>query len=374
MSATAAEPPPFESISSVHTTATSAAETAGPRAGVDRSLSDTGIKVEAEAGSGAKEISDDEAASQDEPSPCPSSFRDQVEWLSKVRTGLEYSVCIAAYRVDSLFGNRDEAELDEARAVYGRLRLGTYWDGYDGFDPELRLRASYPLPSVKQRARAIIGRGTDEELIEGAPREIDSGGLFSDEEDVNWLVGLGYNRIRSRNSRLDFGAGLKLESPLNPYLKATYRYRFLVAEDVMLRFQQVAFWENVDGFGTSTLADAEWLLNEKQLLRWSNYLKIDETTDGVAWNSNVTLYQRLAQAKAVAFRALVRGATDREISPTKYQLEVIYRQRFIHDWLFIELHGGGGWIRKDTDPSREFYPEFGLIFEIVFGDHPNLAR
>jgi hypothetical protein len=212
MSATAAEPPPFESISSVHTTATSAAETAGPRAGVDRSLSDTGIKVEAEAGSGAKEISDDEAASQDEPSPCPSSFRDQVEWLSKVRTGLEYSVCIAAYRVDSLFGNRDEAELDEARAVYGRLRLGTYWDGYDGFDPELRLRASYPLPSVKQRARAIIGRGTDEELIEGAPREIDSGGLFSDEEDVNWLVGLGYNRIRSRNSRLDFGAGLKLES------------------------------------------------------------------------------------------------------------------------------------------------------------------
>lgn len=300
---------------------------------------------------------------------------DQDEWLTKVRTGLAYSVCTTAYRVDSLFGNREEAELDEARNVYGRLRLGTYWDQRDGFDPELRLRATYPLPSTTRRLRAIIGRGSDEELIEGAPRDVETPtSLFGEEQDVNWLIGLGYNRIRSQNSRLDFGAGIKLQSPINPYLKATYRYQKMAAEDVMLRFQQVVFWENTDGLGTSSRVDAEWLLNEKQLLRWSNFLRIDENTDGVAWNSNVTLYQRLAQMRAVAFRALVRGATGREINPTKYQLEVIYRQRFIHDWLFIELHGGGGWIREDADVRREFVPEAGLIFEIVFGDHPMLDR
>jgi len=307
-------------------------------------------------------------------SPCKELPRDRDDWLEKVRSGIEYSICASSYRVDSFFGNREEEEIIEAEEVYGRLRLGTYWDDEKGFDPEFRLMATYPLPRLQERARAVVGRGTDEELIEGAPREVTQAqALSGDDEDVNWLVGLGIDRIRSRNSRLSFGAGIKLQNPINPYVKATYRYYKPVSDEFMLRFQQVVYWENINGFGTTTRADAEWLLREGRVLRWGNYFKIHENTDGVAWNTNLSIYQKLGDGQAVALRSLVRGETGSDVQPTKYQLVAIYRQRFLRDWLFVELYGGTSWIRRELEDPRKPVPELGLVFEIVFGDHPMLA-
>ena len=309
-----------------------------------------------------------------DPSPCKGMPKNKDDWLELVRSGIEYSICASSYRVDSFFGNREEEEIVEAEEVYGRLRLGTYWDEEKGFDPEFRLIATYPLPRIEKRARAVVGRGTDEELIEGAPREITQAQTLSgDDEEVNWLVGLGIDRIRSRNSRLSFGAGLKLQNPVNPYVKATYRYYKPVTDDFMLRFQQVVYWEYEDGLGTTTRADAEWLLNEGRILRWGNYFKIHDNTDGLAWNTNLSLYQRVGRGRAVALRGLVRGETGKDVHPTKYQLVTIYRQRFLRDWLFMELYGGASWIRRELEDPREFVPELGLVFEIVFGDHPMLG-
>ena len=163
------------------------------------------------------------------------------------------------------------------------------------------------------------------------------------------------------------------QNPINPYVKATYRYYKPVTDDFMLRFQQVVYWEYEDGLGTTTRADAEWLLNEGQILRWGNYFKIHDNTDGLAWNTNLSLYQRVGRGRAVALRGLVRGETGKDVHPTKYQLVAIYRQRFLRDWLFVELYGGASWIRRELEDPREFVPELGLVFEIVFGDHPMLG-
>ena len=335
------------------------------------------------------EIPDDEALKQSaaedpsqdrdngeksDPSPCKGMPKNRDDWLELVRSGIEYSICASSYRVDSFFGNREEEEIVEAEEVYGRLRLGTYWDEEKGFDPEFRLIATYPLPRLERRARAVVGRGTDEELIEGAPREVTQAqALSGDDEDVNWLLGLGIDRIRSRNSRLSFGAGIKLQNPINPYVKATYRYYKPVTDDFMLRFQQVVYWEYEDGLGATTRADAEWLLNEGRILRWGNYFKIHDNTDGLAWNTNLSLYQRIGHGRAIALRGLVRGETGKDVHPTKYQLVTIYRQQFLRDWLFFELYGGASWVRRELEDPREFVPELGLVFEIVFGDHPMLG-
>lgn len=330
----------------------------------------TGVRVDAEETTGAPAPADDEKVEGARLAPCP-EFGD-TEMLERIRTGVERSVCVTAWRVDTFFGNRGDEEIVEARAVHGRLRVGALWDEKDGFDQELRLRASFPTPLLNQRLRAVVGRETDEEFIEDAPREFADDTLFGTGQDANWLFGFGYDPIRGRRSRLSLGAGLKLQSPLNPYVKASYRYLAEPTEELFLRLQQTVFWENEEGFGTSSRADFERLLKEGRLLRWANYLKLSEDTDGVYWNTSLTLYQKISDMRAVALRGAIRGETGLEVNPVEYKLLTIYRQRFLKDWLFLELRGGVGWLRKEREEPRELVPEVGVIFEMVFGEHPRL--
>ncbi|HSQ69802.1 MAG TPA: hypothetical protein VLM41_06925 [Steroidobacteraceae bacterium] len=303
--------------------------------------------------------------------PCPELAEDQ-EILEKMRTGVERSVCVTAWRVDTFFGNRDDEEVVEARAVYGRLRAGLLWDEQDGLDQELRLRATFPTPLLNKQLKAIVGRETDEEFIEDAPREVADTTLFGTEQDASWLFGFGYDPIRGRRSRLSLGMGLKLQSPLNPYVKASYRYLAEPVDELMVRLRQTVFWENEEGFGTSSRADVERLLDEGRLLRWGTYLKLSEDTDGVYWNTALTGYQKIGEGRALALRGSVRGETGRDVNPVEYRLLTIYRQRFLRDWLFLELRGGASWVRKSKDESRELVPQVGVIFEMVFGEHPRL--
>lgn len=317
---------------------------------------------------------DRDAAKAPRGMPCPEFAGDDEEkWLEIARASVERSVCVSAWRFDSLFGNREEEELAEARAAYGRLRVGAKWDEQDGLDPELRMRATVPLPLMQRRMRAVIGRETDEEFIEDASREFLNDPLVGESDDVNWLIGLGYDPIRGRNSRLSLGAGVKLQSPLNPYVKASYRYHTKLTDEVLARAQQTVFWENEEGFGTSTRAGIDWLLTGDRLLRWNNYLKLTQETRGTSWNTNVTVYQRVGERRAVALRTGVRGETGRQYSPVEYSVDLIYRQPFLRDWLFVEVRGGGGWLRKREAEPREFVPRALLVFEMVFGRHPMLA-
>jgi len=306
--------------------------------------------------------------------PCPEATDADEAWLERARGGVERGVCVSAWRFDSLFGNREDEELGEARSAYGRLRGGLIWDERDGLDPEFRLRATVPLPLMQNRLRAVVGRETDEEFIEDASREFAGDPLLGDESDPSWLVGLGYDPIRGRNSRLSLGTGIKLQTPLNPYVKAAYRYHYQASDTVLLRAQETLFWENEEGFGASTRLTADRLLAEDRLLRWNNYLKVTEQTDGLYWNSNLTLFQHLGEMRAVALKAGVRGETGRDYGPVEYQLRAIYRRPFLRDWLFVELDAGGRWLRDERDAPREFIPFAGIVFEMVFGRHPMLER
>ena len=69
-------------------------------------------------------------------------------------------------------------------------------------------------------------------------------GAFSDDQPAEWFAGVGYRAHRGQNSRFDLGAGLKLESPLNPYANARYRYYIYRPSGVLLTMRTTVFVEN----------------------------------------------------------------------------------------------------------------------------------
>ncbi len=308
------------------------------------------------------------------PAPCPELEGPEAPTLESFRTGVERSVCVTAWHFDSLFGVLPENEIVERRRTHGRLRAGVEWDERDGFNEEFTLHAQVQMPIARQRLLAVFGRDTDEAFIEGGSGEFDSVAFTDEDEERSWLLGLGFEPMRGTRSRLSLGAGVRLRTPLDPYVQASYWFQDRLGADLLFRARQTVFWENEDGFGTATRLVFERALGETRMLRWGNHLRISEATDGMRWNTNLTLFNALGTSRAIALRGAIRGETGREVNPIEYQLLLIHRQRVLREWLVLELRGGGGWIRQELSEPREFVPEAAVVMEMSFGRHARERR
>jgi hypothetical protein len=272
-----------------------------------------------------------EDAAPERRAPCPELEGPDTPRLDSFQQGVERSVCVTAWYFDRLFGTLPENEIVETRNTHGRLRAGVEWDERDGFGQEFTLRAQVQMPIAQQRLQAVFGRDTDEAFIEGGSDEFDSVAFTEEDEDTSWLLGLGFEPMRGTRSRLSLGAGVRLRTPPDPFVQASYWFQDRLAENLLFRARQTAFWENEDGFGTSTRLVFERGLGATRMLRWNNYLRVSEATDGLRWNTNLTLFNALSARRAIALR------------------------------------GGGGWIRQELSEPREFVPEGAVVLEMAFG-------
>jgi len=302
--------------------------------------------------------------------PCPELEGPEAPTLESIRTGVERSVCVTAWYFDSLFGVLPENEIVERRRTHGRLRAGVEWDERDGFGEEFTLHAQVQMPIARQRLLAVFGRDTDEAFVEGGSGEFDSVAFTEEDEERSWLLGLGFEPMRGTRSRLNLGAGVRLRTPPDPYVQASYWFQERLTDQLLFRARQTVFWENEDGFGTATRLVFERALGDTRMLRWGNHLRISEATDGMRWNTNLTLFNALSRSRAIALRGAIRGETGREVNPIEYQLLLIHRQRILREWLVLELRGGGGWIRQELSEPREFVPEAAVVLEMSFGRRP----
>lgn len=326
--------------------------------------------AEEQAASTAEDVPATPEAGNRPRAPCPELEGPDAPRLESFRTGVERSVCTTVWYFDRLFGVLPENEIVETRTTHGRLRGGVQWDERDGFSEAFTLNAQVQMPLAERRLLAVFGRDSDEGFIEGGAGEFDSVAFTEEDEERSWLLGLGYEPMRGTRSRASLGAGVRLRTPPDPYVQASYWYQDRLAEQLLFRARQTVFWENEDGFGTATRLVFERGLGDTRMLRWGNQLRISEATDGMRWNTNLTLFKALSASRAIALRGAIRGETGREVNPIEYQVLVIHRQRIYREWLFLELRGGGGWIRREQSEPREFVPEAAVVLEMSFGRHP----
>lgn len=298
---------------------------------------------------------------------CSEPGSDDNAWIDKVQRGLYKGVCGTAFWFDGLFGNpRFDQDSDQ---TFGRLGLFENYDRRDAFDTRIRLRARVQLPAMKERLRLTLGRGEEQAVLEERPADSTSPlpTTFQDVKDDAWLLGLGYSKQSGFEQGFDFGIGIRLNTPVDPYVKGTYRRNFVFNEDTMLRFRETPFWRDSRGFGATTQVALDHLATDTVLLRWNNNATIAEDTDGVEWGTGFTAYQSLKQRRAISYSALLRIETAADVPIQNYGFEARYRQSVFRKWLFMELSTSLTWPREDLTEEREINPGVGLGFEMYFG-------
>lgn len=289
--------------------------------------------------------------------------------LEKVRRNLSITACASSAWLDGLFG--DQLRYDEYRQTYGTVSAGTLWSDYDGFDPRLRFRVRLRLPQWNEKVSAFAGRVGEEDYVSDTEGDFDAlpTRQFGSLEDESVLLGLGYSNPERTGNDFDLGVGVRVDLPLDPYARARYEVVRNFAEHYVFVGRETVFWQNSEGFGSTTRLTLDRGLSERFLLRWANLGKYTEETLGLEWYSQVTLFQSINPRLGLAWQGQIEGATDNEVQITRTAARLIMRRQFANaEWLFLELRCGVGWPRRKLEEERKASAELGIALEMQFGN------
>ena len=287
--------------------------------------------------------------------------------LARVRRGLTVSACASSAWLDSLFG--DQLHYGEYRDTYGMVSAGTLWSDYDGFDPRVRGRVRLRLPQWNERISAFAGRVGEDDYVTDTEDDFDAlpTRQFGELEDESVLVGLGYASPERTGNDFDAGIGVRVDLPLDPYARARYEIVRAIGERHVFTARETVFWQNSEGFGTTTRLNLDRVISDRFLLRWANLGQYTEESVGLEWYTQLTLFQSVGTRTGLAWQLQTEGATDNEVQLTRHAARLIMRRQLTPDWLFIELRAGVAWPREKLEEKREATPELGIALEMQFG-------
>ncbi|MCC5870606.1 MAG: hypothetical protein JJU27_19075, partial [Gammaproteobacteria bacterium] len=159
-------------------------------------------------------------------SVCVAPDAEGDEWIDQLQRGMYYGVCGSAYWFDGLFGTA-RYDLDSGDS-YGRFGVFPAWDRRDGVDTRVRFRARFVLPAMQERVALVVGRGDRQDITEESASSTGTPvpPSFRRIDDDEWLVGLAYAQRGVFENGFDVGTGIRLSTPLDPYVKAGYRHHF----------------------------------------------------------------------------------------------------------------------------------------------------
>ncbi len=295
--------------------------------------------------------------------------------LERVRRSLAITACASSAWLDGLFG--DQLRYDDYRSTYGTVSVGSLWSQHDGFDPRLRFKLRLQLPQWNERISAFAGRVDRDEFVSDSKSDFDAlptrqfGGMA---EDESLLVGLGYSSPKRDGNDFDVSLGVRVDVPLDPYVRTRWEMIRTFAESYVFSTRQTLFWQNSEGLGTTTRLTLDRALSQQYLLRWNGLGKFTQETEGMEWNSQVTLFQSLNPRVGLAWQAELVGETDNEVATTNRAVRLIMRRQMTPDWLFLEMRGGVEWPRRKLTEEREAGVEVGIAFEMQFGQKREARR
>jgi len=304
--------------------------------------------------------------------PCRKFDAQYESWLDRSQVGLYRTVCTTAAWFDGFFGDfrYDEKTGD----TYGRFSIGGFYDRRDKLDNTVRLRGKYAFAAMRERGSVFVRQGDEDDIIDerGGEASEQSVEALSRSEDTALFAGFGFDRSRNLERGFSLRLGAKIRAPIEPFVKARYRYGWRLNDATLVRLRPVVYWKSEEGIGATLGLEADNYISDNLLLRWDNSGNVsqDREVQGMRWRSTLSLFQALTAKRALTYSAFITGETEAESKLQNYGFEVKFRHRFLREWLFLEYVGSTSWPREFLAEERKLNPGIGIRFEVYFGPQP----
>ena len=268
--------------------------------------------------------------------------------LERSRDAIRGATEWVARGVDSWFG--DKPFEDGGKVTHGRIGLKTLWRQDRALRVNLRFRARFDLPNLRERAYLFVGQDNEEELVSDQPEAFSRQQQLLSEnrrDDMTLFAGLG---VAIRDN-IDLRAGIR--GGYKVYAQARYQNAWVFGERNRIDFRETLFWRVKDGFGSTTTLDYEYAYSPSLALRWQNTGTVSESTDGLAWSSSVGAFRAFGDLRLLSLEALVGGSTGARHNIGEYGVRVRWEQPVYQDWILGEIIVGHFWPRRDGDSERQ---------------------
>ncbi len=302
------------------------------------------------------------------------STSDQL--LDRVRASTHTRLCNTAGWLDGLFGDQEEYQGERFR---GKVSIGFRQDEVDGLDPRVRVRIKTKLPNMSKRFDAFLGRVEEDSYISNTEvnqDRLNNVGLRStNDQDSEWLVGLGYRGPSSNTNGWDYSVGAKVSSGFKPYAKAAYRHLVETSSNTYWKTTQTVFWREEDGFGVSSNADYTRLIGDNDIWVSHASIKYTEEAEQMEWFADTRWHHSFTKSKGISSSFYLRGEAENEVTIPEYGLTFTYIQPIWRNWLFLET--GLDWRWEKQTPSQNSYKNavrFGIQLEMLMGDYYQRRR
>ena len=293
-------------------------------------------------------------------------------WIDRAQSGVFNAVWRSAMRVDQWFGST--ASDVAYQQTSGSIAPAVLYDEFEGFQPRLRFQVDFPLPRVNERFRAFIGRvNPDEYVTERKPGSGAFARQYGPVEDDETLFGIRY-RDPKQGGRFEADAGLRLRSPLDPFVKGSWRFQRGTSETTLLSLRETAFWRNSEKFGATSRIDIERVFSDVWLLRWTGSATISQRTEGVKGYTSLMALRGLPNRRALCAELFTEGEFDADVPLGDYGMKLAYRRSVLRDWLVMETRVSLTFPRDELWQVREATWGVGVGFEMFFGTDDFLAR
>jgi hypothetical protein len=292
--------------------------------------------------------------------------------IDRIHLGIWNTLWHSARHVDGWFGGTNNDATYQRTS--GSLAPALLWDKFDGLTPRLRFDVDVPLPQMNNRLHAFVGRvNRDEYVTERSP----ASGAFAQQygplEEDETLFGIRY-RSPKQGGNWEADAGIRFRSPLDPFVKGSYRFLRGSSESTLYSFRETAFWQHSEEFGFTSRIDIERIFRDTWLVRWTASGTISQETEGVRGYGSITVMRGLANRRAIAAELFTQGEFDAPVPTRNFGMKVAYRRSIARDWLVMETRISCTFPREELTQDRITNWGVGIGFEMFFGTSEFLAR
>ncbi|MFB1028568.1 MAG: hypothetical protein QMC09_02675 [Thauera sp.] len=300
------------------------------------------------------------ASAQPAANPVSPQAAQEQDLLEQSRTQVRgFSVWLGE-TVNDWFGDRPFEE--GGKVTHGRLGLRNLWRQDEGWDTNVRFRARFDLPNLRDKAYVFIGRQNERELVTDQSEAFTREQLLLEErrkEDQTGFAGVGLALRKNLDFRVGVRGGMKF------YTQARYRKQWALTEQDRIEFRETIFWNNKDKFGSTTALDYEHAFTPTLSLHWQNATTISEKTDDFAWGSSLGLFKRFGDDRILSGEMVVTGETGAEENVDEYGVRMKWTQPVYREWLIGEFIVGHYWPQRE-DRERERAWAAGVNLEMRF--------
>ncbi len=243
-----------------------------------------------------------------------------------------------AGRVDGFFGN--DLNYQESNKSVLQFDLTRLIEQGTGHNAVLSYRAKLHLPTAEKRLHLLLETNPDKNLPGATGTQVQQGKASIFREVTapdSYSAALRFENAEDSPWRFSADTGIKLEGvSLQPFARSRGSFTEPVGP-VQLRLAESLFWFNTVGAGENTQFDAEYFFSEPLLFRATSSATWLHDKQNFDLRQDLSLYQVLDEHASLLYQLSAIGVSKPQTEVSEYVALLLYRQRFLRDWMFVEL-------------------------------------